>query len=112
MLILAHGLPTLKEFLSGNHDGFPDPLGLGESISMGLMVFAEFFCALIVTLGLYTRIALIPIIFGFLTAFFVYHGNDPFGQKELAFHYLLVFVVLFIGGPGKFTLMQIISKRK
>lgn len=112
MLVLVHGWPTLKGFVSGNYEGYPDPIGLGSAVSMGLMVFTEFFCAILVTLGLYTRVALIPIIVGFLIAFFVFHGSDPFGQKELAFHYLIVFTVLFIGGSGKLTLLEIINKLK
>ncbi len=103
MLAIAHGYPTVKGLLSGATD-YPDPLGLGGQLSMGLMGFAEFICALLVTLGIFTRASLIPIIIGFITAFFIFHANDPFGNKEMAFHYLIVFAVLFITGPGKFTL--------
>jgi putative oxidoreductase len=111
MLVLAHGWPTLKGFLEGTTDPYPDPLGMGSYLTMGLMVFTEFFCALLVTLGVFTRWSLIPIVIGFSVAFFVHHANDPFGYKELSFHYLLVFVILFISGPGKFTLMSFIRKR-
>lgn len=109
MLILSHGWPTLNGLFGGSGGDYPDPLGLGSGTSMALMAFAEFFCALFVVLGIFTRIALIPIIIGFFTAFFIFHAGDPFGNKELAFHYLLVFVTLFITGPGKFTISDIIS---
>lgn len=110
MLTLVHGWPTLKGFLEGDHDAYPDPLGIGSYPTMGLMVFAEFFCALLVTLGFYTRLALIPLITGFAVAFFVEHAADPFGYKELPFHYLLVFTILLIAGPGKYTLASFFRK--
>jgi len=111
MLVLAHGWPTLKGFLEGTTDPYPDPLGMGSYLTMGLMVFTEFFCALLVTLGVFTRLFLVPIILGFSVAFFVHHAADPFGYKELSLHYLLVFGILLIAGPGKFTLMSVIRKR-
>ena len=42
-------------------------------------------------------------------AFFVIHGNDPFAAKELAFIYLVVFVLMYITGPGKFSIDHVIS---
>jgi putative oxidoreductase len=43
-------------------------------------------------------------------AFFVVHGSDPFAVKELAFIYLVVFILLYIAGPGKFSLDHFIAK--
>lgn len=110
MLTLVHGWPTLNGFIEGAHDSYPDPLGIGSYLTMGLMAFAEFFCALLVSLGLYTRLALIPLVTGFAVAFFVQHAADPFGYKELPFHYLLVFTILLIAGPGNFTLASLLRK--
>lgn len=112
MLTIVHGWPTFKGLLEGNHSDFPDPLGIGPAMSMGLMAFAEFLCALFVFLGIYTRFALIPLIVGFSVAAFIFHAGDPFGNRELALHYLLVFVVLFITGSGRFTLHELIRVLK
>lgn len=111
MLVLLHGWPTVKAFLEGITE-YPDPLGLGSRVSMGLMGFAEFVCAILVVLGLFTRISLIPLILGFFAAFFIFHANDAFAVKELAFHYLLVFVVLLITGPGTYTLPYFFQLKK
>jgi putative oxidoreductase len=43
-------------------------------------------------------------------AFFIVHGNDPFAVKELAFVYLVVFVLMYIIGPGKFAVDRWISQ--
>ncbi len=51
-----------------------------------------------------------PMIFTMCIAFFVVHGSDPFAVKELAFIYLVVFILLYIAGPGKFSLDHFIAK--
>lgn len=83
---------------------FGDPLGLGSELSLALTVFAEFVCAILLILGLATRLATIPLIITMVVAGFIVHGNDPFGKKEMALLYLAVYFVLLITGPGKYSL--------
>lgn len=62
---------------------------------------------------LYSRCALSvgndPDDFTMGVAFFVIHGNDPFSLKELAFVYLVIFILMYIAGPGKFSLDRLIA---
>ncbi len=110
-MALHHGRGTLAGFPAQAAE-YPDPLGLGSYVSMALMVFAEFVCALAVTAGFLTRLALIPLVFGMGVAFFVFHAADPFSRKELAFLYFSVFTLLAVTGPGRFSLdYLILSKR-
>lgn len=83
---------------------FPDPIGLGSTISLALVVFAELFASIFLIIGLGTRIVLIPMIINMLVAYFIVHANDPFANKELAFLYLAIYVALMIIGPGRFSL--------
>lgn len=101
-LLLLHGLQKLSSFneLSA---AFPDPLGVGNQISLILAIFAEVFCSIGFILGVLYRLTLVPMIFTMCVAFFVVHGSDPFAKKELAFIYLIVFIVMYIAGPGKFA---------
>ena len=55
------------------------------------------------------RLALIPIIFSMCVAFVVVHRGQPFAAKELAFIYLVIFVVLFVAGAGRYSLDNIIA---
>jgi len=55
-------------------------------------------------------LAMIPMVFTMAVAFFVIHGNDPFATKELAFVYLVVFILMYIIGPGKFAVDRWIRK--
>ncbi|MEZ6187101.1 MAG: DoxX family protein [Planctomycetota bacterium] len=80
---------------------------------MALAVFAEFFCAALVVLGLGTRLALIPLITTMLVAMLLVHGADPWPKKEPAFVYLVMFGTLFLCGPGRWSLdAQLVERLK
>ena len=102
-MAFAHGLPKLQKLLVGNFE-FADPLGLGAGISLGLAVFGEFVCGLLVAAGLFARPAALPAAFTMVVAAFVTHGADPFAKKELALLYLVAFVVVALAGPGRYSL--------
>ncbi|HEX8333607.1 MAG TPA: DoxX family protein [Segetibacter sp.] len=109
--MLTHGLPKLMNMMSGNSQ-FGDPLGLGKDVSLGLTVFAEFVCSILLLLGLATRLALIPLIITMLVAAFVAHADDPFGKKEMALLYLVVFITLLITGPGKYSIDNALARNR
>ena len=89
---------------------FPDPLGIGSPLSLGLAIFGELACSMAFIIGFLYRLAMIPMIFTMCVAFFIVHADDPFAVKELAFVYLVVFVLMYIVGPGKFAVDRWISK--
>lgn len=100
--MLTHGIPKLQSILAGNWE-FGDPLGLGAELSLALTVFAEVGCSLLLLIGLFTRFATIPLLFTMLVAFFIVHGADEFGKKELPLLYALIYTTLFFTGPGKYS---------
>ncbi|WP_207426938.1 DoxX family protein [Pedobacter sp. SYSU D00535] len=102
-LMLTHGLPKLMKVMEGNTQ-FGDPLGLGTELSLYLAILAEVLCALLVILGLFTRIATIPLIITMFVAFFVVHASDPLTVKELALIYLSIFLTIFFTGPGNYSI--------
>ena len=89
---------------------FPDPLGIGSPLSLGLAIFGELACSMAFIIGFLYRLAMIPMIFTMCVAFFIVHADDPFAVKDLAFVYLVVFVLMYIVGPGKFAVDRWISK--
>ena len=109
-MVFAHGLPKLNNY-SNLMNSFPDPLGLGNSLSLGLAIFAEVFCAALVTLGLYTRIAAANLLITMLVAVFIFHASDPWAKMELGFLYATAYVVLMLTGAGKLSLDRILRKR-
>lgn len=85
-------------------DKFPDPIGMGSQFSLIMAIGAEVGCSLLLILGLGTRLAVVPLAFTMIVALFVVHGADPWKVKELAAIYLAVYAVIFITGPGSFSL--------
>lgn len=102
ILFLTHGYGKLMAHAS-MADLFADPFGIGHTLSFWMVVFAEVVCSFALIFGLLQRIVLIPMIFTMCTAFFIVHAPDAFAQKELAFVYLIVFAILYITGPGKYS---------
>lgn len=109
VLLMNHGIEKWANYQELS-SVFPDPLGIGSPISLGLAIFGEMACSIAFILGLFYRLAMIPMIFTMAMAFFVIHGSDPFAVRELAFVYLVVFVLMFVIGPGKFAIDHWMSK--
>ena len=108
ILFLTHGYAKLMAHATMS-DLFFDPFGLGSIISFWMVVFAEVVCSFALIFGILQRIVLIPMIFTMCTAFFWVHGGDVFAAKELAFVYLIMFVILYITGPGKYSFDAVIG---
>ena len=109
--MLTHGIPKLMKVMDGDMQ-FGDPIGLGVGPSLFLTVFAEFFCALMILLGLGTRLASIPLFITMFVAAFLVHGSDPFQTKELALVYMSIYAALFLFGGGKYSVDNLIKKRQ
>lgn len=103
LLLMNHGIQKWSNFQELSLS-FPDPLGVGSAISLGLAIFAELVCSMAFVAGVLYRLAMLPMIFTMGMAFFVIHANDAFAVKELAFVYLAVFILMYIAGPGKFSI--------
>lgn len=103
LLLFGHGWPKLVNF-DEKAASFTSVFGLGSNVSMSLAVFAEVFCSALVVLGLFTRLALVPLIVMMLVIVFVIHADDPFAKQEFALLYLVPFFTIFLTGPGKYSL--------
>jgi putative oxidoreductase len=101
--MITHGYPKFIKMIQGDWK-FGDPLGIGVQASLISVSFSEFICSILIIMGLTTRYALIPLIFTMLVAWLIVHGSDPFSSQEKAFLYFVVYLVLFMMGPGKYSL--------
>lgn len=109
-MMLTHGIPKISRFFAEGPVKFADPFGLGPEISLGMAVFAEVICAILVMLGFKTKLATIPLMITMLVAAFYAHWDDPFGDKELSLLYFAIYLVLSVTGGGKISLDRIKSK--
>lgn len=108
-LMIPHGYSKLINFASMSGK-IMDPFHIGHPTSLALVIFAEFFCAVFVVLGLFTRFACIPLIIDMSVALFLAHHGDSFGDGAQATLFLGAFVALLFTGPGKISLDRLIGK--
>ncbi|MEQ8703729.1 MAG: DoxX family protein [Phaeodactylibacter sp.] len=106
----AHGWPKLQRLTGGEEVKFLDFLGLGPEISLGLAVFAELFCALLLAVGLFTRLAAIPLIITMFVAVFVAHWGDGYADMEGGLLFLVPYVCILLAGPGWYSIDAQIRK--
>lgn len=112
LLMLNHGYPKLMKFFKGEEIHFADPVFIGETATLAFAVFAEFFCSALIAIGLWTRLALIPLMATMIVAVGIIHINDPMDKKEHALLYLLPYLALFLLGSGRFSVDAFLSKNK
>jgi putative oxidoreductase len=85
-------------------------MGIGQKVSLILVIFAEFFCSAILIIGLFTRFACIPLIITMCVALFKVHNTDFFGDGQTATLFLACFVAILLVGPGKISVDSMIGK--
>lgn len=102
-MMAVHGWGKLLKVVHGDLK-FADPLGVGATATLLLAVFAEFFCAILVTVGYKTRLAAVPIVATMAVAAGVVHRGDPWGEKELPILYGAAFLAVAILGGGRYAL--------
>jgi putative oxidoreductase len=99
-LLIPHGYDKLIHFVQ-YRSKFVNFLGMGSSVSLSLVIFAECFCTIFLIIGLFTRAVVIPLIIVMLVALFKAHGGDLFYTGEKAALFLLAFSTVLLCGPGK-----------
>jgi putative oxidoreductase len=109
VLFFMHGLDKMSNFNELSYT-YPSVFGLGSYMTLMLAIICEFACSMFLIVGLLTRIFLIPMIISMAVAFFDIHdGMMPEG--ELALIYLIVFLGVFIVGPGRFSVDYLIDMK-
>ena len=101
-MIYGHGYGKVASVLQGNFE-FLDPIGIGPAASLILAAFAEGICAFLILIGFWTRLASLFLTINMAVAVFFVHlpAGDWFGDMELPVIYLVIFIVIFLLGPGK-----------
>jgi putative oxidoreductase len=101
-MMLTHGIPKIDKLFAEQIE-FADPLGLGATVSLIFVIIGEVIAPIFIIAGYKTKIAAIPTCLTMLVAGLIYHFEDPFGTKEKALLFALVFFVIFLAGPGKYA---------
>jgi len=99
-LILPYGYDKLVHFAQ-KKDVFLNFLGIGSTLSLLLVIFAEFFCSILIIIGLFTRFAALPLVIAMGVALFKAHHADFFGTGEKATLFFVIFLSILLVGPGR-----------
>lgn len=92
-------------------------LGMSGKTPLALTIFAEFFCSLLLIIGLFTRMALIPLlicmgyIIAFVAKFAVIYSGDNGTEVNNAFVYFIIYLGIYLTGPGNYSLDYKIANR-
>jgi putative oxidoreductase len=103
LLIANHGLNKLMNF-SSMQNTFYSFMGIGSRFSLLLDLFAELFCSMFIILGLFTRIAAIPLIIVMCVVIFGVHAHQSLQKSEIEILYLTAFLTILFVGPGKISI--------
>lgn len=102
-MMLTHGIGKLQNY-NAIVNSFPDPFGIGSAVSFTLITFTEVICSVLIIMGLFTRLATLPLIFGMFVATFIAFPDKSFAEGELSFVYMGIYIMLLISGGGKYAI--------
>lgn len=109
IMLILHGLDKMVNYTELCFT-FPDPMGIGKELSLALVIFGELCCSIAFVFGFLYRLSMIPMIIVMGTAFLYVHGGN-INHGELAFVYLITFILMYCAGPGKYSIDAMIYKR-
>ena len=109
IIFLTHGFEKLMNFNQLSYT-FPSAFGFGSYMTLMLSIFAEFCCSMFLIAGLLIRITIIPMIIAMAVAFFDVH-DAMFPEGELSLIYLIIFIILYFTGPGRYSVDYLIDRK-
>ena len=101
-MIFVHGFKKLG-IGTAEAEKVPNPLHLPEAFNDAFAVSANIVFPLLVLIGLCTRLATLPTLAVTLTGYFILHWNDAALIKDTPFIYSIIFLLIFLLGPGKYS---------
>ena len=109
LMLIKHGFDKMINFSTLQYQ-FYNFFHLGSKASLVLAIFAEFLCSLFIVLGLFTRLAVIPLIITMLVATFGFNAGKSLIESETSVIYLTAFITILFCGPGKISIDGIINR--
>ncbi|GAB3496545.1 DoxX family protein [Spirosoma knui] len=109
MMSFNHGYVKLMHFHEWKTD-FTSFMGLSGSLSLSLAIFAELVCSIMLIVGLFTRLALLPLLVT-MVVIFQSHNWDFLGEGELATSFGIGYLAILAVGPGRYSLDYMIGEQ-
>ena len=109
VLMIPHGYDKLVHFMQYKKD-FYNLLGMGSTVSLAVVVFAELFCSVFLIMGLFTRVIAAILAIEMTIVVFSEHHGQVFGEGEHGMLYLTGYLAIVLLGPGRASLDGILGK--
>ena len=109
IMMLTHGIAKIENFGTLS-TSFADPIGLGSTLSLVLMILTEVGCSILLIVGLITRLAVLPLIFGMIIAAFFTYPELTMSSVELPLLYLGIYIFILLAGPGKYSVDYLLQQ--
>jgi|SRR6185312_2416257 putative oxidoreductase len=109
LLLASHGYAKLIKFNTLKYR-FMNFMHLGSTASLSLIIFAELICGILLILGLFTRLACIPIIIGMAVVVFIASHGQIFDTGERGMVYLAATLTILLCGPGRISVDGMMGK--
>ena len=110
LMVVFHGWEKLMTARRQFHT-FPNLIGIGSELSYVLVVWLEVFGAVLIALGLFTRLHALGLAFTMFIAWLVWHKRRFTGSNagEMAFAYMFGYLLLFLAGAGRYSLDHVLG---
>jgi putative oxidoreductase len=109
-LMMVHGFKKIGIGVSAAEQ-IPNPLHLPETINNVFAISANILFPFFVIIGFCTRVSTLPTLAVTLTGYFILHWNDAALVRDTPFMYSIVFLLILIIGPGKYSIDNYIYKK-
>lgn len=109
VLFFIHGIDKMIHFNTLS-ETYPSVMGLGSYTTLMVSIFCEFCCSLFLISGLLVRVMMVPMIVAMAVAFFDVH-DAMMPEGELSLIYLIVFIILYVTGPGRYSVDYLIDRK-
>lgn len=109
LLVASHGYTKFVKFSTLKYK-FMNFMNLGSTVSLSLIIFAELICGILLILGLFTRLACIPIIIGMAVVVLIAANGHIFAEGERGMIYLAATITILFCGPGRISVDGMMRK--
>lgn len=86
-------------------------MGVGGPTSLALAIFGELICGVLIALGLFTRLAVIPAGITMVVVVLIVQWSEPFVKKEYALLFLFAYAAIYWLGSGRYSLDAVLAGR-
>jgi putative oxidoreductase len=102
LLLHVHGIPKIVHYQT-ELAHIDDPLGMGRTLTLWCALFAEVFCPVLIALGLFTRLAALPVVFLLAVSMVLVHPDWSIAEGQFGWLLVIVFGTIALSGAGRYS---------